>query len=140
MSKRRIGLELKAFLNKDSTILQISRWAFRVYNDNLGTMDTKSKDLFQVLFFMEEDPVFEKSRTELMDIANDLIFEGEQEEIQSDQDLRNRKLERLDENWVMCPSCTDSWEIDETYLLVICPQCKTKYMNPKKFPDAANST
>lgn len=37
---------------------------------------------------------------------------------------------RLDEGWVMCPECTESWRAGETLALCRCPDCARIWENP----------
>lgn len=37
---------------------------------------------------------------------------------------------QLDLPWVMCPDCTEAWEVDPSLELAICPACDSWYVNP----------
>lgn len=37
----------------------------------------------------------------------------------------------LNEKWLMCPDCTDAWEISSSEAMVICPKCDSALHNPR---------
>lgn len=76
MNKPQFGNLLKSFLAKENDIVKISRWTFRIYNENLRDLDPSMVDILECLFIMEDDPQFEYTESELHFIADTLIREG----------------------------------------------------------------
>lgn len=44
-------------------------------------------------------------------------------------DIESR-AEQLQDGWVMCPECTEAWELDVRLELCICPECERTLLNP----------
>lgn len=81
MNKQRVGQELRSELARGYDIVRISRWAFRVFSENVKSLDPSLRDILENLFSMEDDPQFELTANELRNLADKLIAEGEQEEL-----------------------------------------------------------
>ncbi len=73
MNKKELGEQLKALLEKESDIVKISRWALRLYSNNIRSLDLSSRGVLQCLFSMEDDPQFEYTQLELQLLAEKLI-------------------------------------------------------------------
>lgn len=137
MNKKNIGKELKSELAKGYDIVRISRWAFRIYSND-RSQDLELKDTLETLFSMEDDPQFELSEAELMQIADRLIAEGEKEDLlQPDLEIEE-KAESIGDNWLMCPICQEVWENISIYAMIRCPKCNKKLHNPKYKPAGNN--
>lgn len=37
-----------------------------------------------------------------------------------------------DDNWFICPNCSNAWKSDSTKAMVICPECRQAFHNPRK--------
>ena len=131
MNKEKIGKELKAELIRGYSITRISRWAFRVFSENIRSLDPSLRDILESIFAMEADPQFEMTFDELNDLADRLIFEGEREELFNPIPEIKETAEYLVDNWLMCPLCRESWENHSKYGMVRCPKCGNKLHNPQ---------
>ena len=128
---KQIGTELKEELEKGSDITKISRWASKIYHNNLRELGDMQIDILECLLRMEDDPQFELTVDELNEIAENLIFEGEKEELAAPiPEIRDR-AEDLGDNWLMCSLCQEAWQSESEYGMVLCPQCNHKLHNPK---------
>jgi hypothetical protein len=45
----------------------------------------------------------------------------------------------LQEDWVICPQCSDAWESESDLALVRCPKCRASLRNPRYSPRKAMS-
>jgi hypothetical protein len=72
MNEQEIGRLLRRKLDETKDVVAISRWAFRIYNDNLRELPPKVKHLLLDLARMEDAPEFEHSHLELIAIADTL--------------------------------------------------------------------
>jgi len=131
MNKQMIGKELKSELAQGYDIVRISRWALRVFSENIRSLDASSRDILEKLFSMEDDPQFELTADELCALANKLIDEGDEEELGKPISEIKDVAEELGGNWLMCPLCQESWEDHSKYGMVRCPKCNQKLHNPK---------
>lgn len=130
MNKRIIGMDLKSELAKGYDITRLSRWAFRLYSENIRSLDPSLRETLETIFAMEEDPQFELSLEELSSIADHLITEGEKEELAKHLPDIKETAADLGEHWIMCPLCQESWENYSTYAMVRCPKCSCLLHNP----------
>lgn len=130
MNKQSLGRNLKEELLKGYDIVRISRWAFKVFSSE-RSLDSETRDVLEKLFSMEDDPQFELSKQELIQIADKLIEEGEKEDLEkSDFGIKEIALS-LGDNWLMCPICQETWVDVLMYRMVRCPKCNSKLHNPK---------
>lgn len=131
MNKKEIGEALLKELNKGYNIVRVSRWAFRVYSENLLSLSPSLCDVLQTLFAMEDDPQFELTKVQVEEIANTLINEGEQEELEFPDSTTKNRAELLEGSWLMCPLCGEAWEDKTTLAMLRCPGCNNKLHRPK---------
>lgn len=131
MNKKMIGEELKSELAKGYDIIKISRWAFHIFSENIRKLDPYSREILEKLFAMEDDPQFELTEDELQDIADELIAEGEKEELSKPLPEIQDIAIKLEGNWILCPLSQESWENFSEYAMVRCPKCNNKLHNPK---------
>jgi hypothetical protein len=76
-SSKRVGIELKAQLEKGYNIVRLSRWAYRLIFNHMGELDSNLEEILQCLAIMEDDPQFEYTEQELRIVAELLINEEE---------------------------------------------------------------
>ena len=131
MNKQMIGKELKSELAKGYDIVRISRWALRVFSENIRFLDSSTRDILEKLLSMEDDPQFELTAIDLRNLAERLISEGDEEELGKPISEIKDIAEELGGNWLMCPLCQESWEDNSKYGMVCCPKCNQKLHNPK---------
>lgn len=89
MNKQEFGKKLKSFLANESDIVKISRWAFRIYSNNIQALDSTMKEILQCLFSMEDDPLFEYTHQELLLLAEKLI-NNEEDPIKQINDMKSK--------------------------------------------------
>lgn len=130
MNKQNFGKELKKELLKGYDIVRISRWAFQLYS-NARSLDPETRDILEKLFSMEDDPQFEISQEELTELADKLIEEGERDDLEKPDPGIKETAIFIEDNWLMCPICQESWEEGLKYRMVRCPQCNNKLYNPR---------
>ena len=131
MNKKQIGEKLKSELAKGYDVVRISRWAFKIYSENLKSLTPSLCEILESLFAMEDDPQFELTHEQLEILADKLISEGNKEEIEC-LDLEIwEKAEQLENFWLMCPICQEAWEDQSVSKIVCCPRCKKKMHNPR---------
>ena len=133
MNKQNIGMGLKTELRKDCDIVRISRWAFTIFS-NEKSLEPDVKDILETLFSMEDDPQFELSQEELTKLADNLIAEGEKEDLGKPNLEIKEVAQVIGDDWVMCPICQESWENVSKYGMVRCPKCNSKLHNSKFNP------
>ncbi len=71
--KYQLGKELLNLIRVDASILQISRWADKVYSDHCRELDSEMEDSLTRISFMQHGPEFEMQKAELKNIANKFI-------------------------------------------------------------------
>ncbi len=89
MNKQRIGEELKLQLEKGYDIVKISRWAYKLFDENCCALDPPSREILQCLFSMEDDPQFEYAENELRLLAEKLIS-NEEDPLKQINDLKSK--------------------------------------------------
>lgn len=134
MNKQNIGNGLKTELMKGYDIVRISRWAFQIFS-NEKSLDPELKDTLEKLFSMEDDPQFELSQEELTKLSNKLIAEGEREDLDQPNPEIKEIAQSIDDDWLMCPLCQESWVNVLKYRMVRCPKCNNKLHNPNFNPE-----
>ena len=130
LDKQFLGKELRTQLEKGCDVVKLSRWAYKVYSENIRNLDDTSEEVLESLFVMEEGPEFELTKDRLLSMADRLIKEGENEELSPADVTKYEFAQKLDENWIMCPTCNEAWEGRFEHNLVCCPKCKNKLKNP----------
>lgn len=88
IKKNEFGKVLKVYLDKEDDIVKISRWAFKIYSENIRDLDSSMKEILECLFSMEDDPQFEYTKRELKLLAEMLINE-ENDPIKKLHEMRN---------------------------------------------------
>ncbi len=134
MNKDVIGKALKAELSKGYDVVRISRWAFRIFSENIKSLDPFLKDTLEKIAAMEDDRQFELTEGDLSILADKLISEGEKEELSQPVLEIKETVQELEGDWVMCPLCQEVWENHSKYGMVRCPRCSNKLHNPKFKP------
>jgi uncharacterized paraquat-inducible protein A len=131
MNKQTVGSQLKSELERGYDIVRISRWAFRIYSENIRSLDPSLRKILENLFSMEDDPQFVLTADELRILSDKLISEGKKEELYEPIHEIKEVAQELDEDWLMCPLCYEAWEDPAEYGMVCCPKCKHKLHNPR---------
>lgn len=72
-SNKQLGEELQKELDKGYDIVRISRWAFRIFHNNIRDLNPSQRNVITALFAMEDDPQFEYPFDVLMLLAKMLI-------------------------------------------------------------------
>lgn len=126
IDKKLIGGELRIELLKGFDIIRISRWAFHLLSENLGSLDPDIQDILEELFGMKDGSQFELAAEELTKLAEKLISEGEKEEIENLVNEIKYVATSLGEKWIMCPLCQEAWEDFSENKIVLCPKCSSK--------------
>lgn len=72
LTKVEFGTMLAARLESNPSIVEVSRWAYRVYLDNARSLEDDLKDQLLDLARMEDGPEFEYSMKDLTDLATNL--------------------------------------------------------------------
>ncbi len=139
MNKQNIGRQLKAQLAKNPDISEISHWASKCYFDNLPILDLSLTETLQMLFSMDDSPEFELEQAKLYELADNLIREGEYEELGTPIPEIEQLAEDIGKGWLYCPICHEAWENRSTYAMVKCPKCKNKLHNPMYVSKTENS-
>jgi len=125
-NKGTFGLALLKKLNDEPfDIVRFSRWCEQICSANARNVDEELRGILFEISTMEDDPQFEYTKEELQTLAKKLIYE--------DKLLLNLpKATILEEKWVMCSNCGDTWEKSPTEEpIIICPQCETTFLNPR---------
>ena len=125
--KIQFGQELKKKIDKAEPSFEIGKWAYSIYFDNMGKIDSDFRKILLDLSAMEDGNEFKFSYEELEKISNDLI-EGE---LNNPDPSINKSATILDETWLMCPNCIDAWECASKDAMVICPKCNQVLHNPR---------
>jgi hypothetical protein len=125
------GKSLKKHLDNETEVSEISRWCYRVLSENLDCLNLSEQELLFKLSTMDDDVQFEFTSEELYRLAENLIQEGQEEELSQPVSSIKERAERLDETWLMCPLCQEAWESKSVFGMVCCPGCKNKLHNPK---------
>lgn len=73
MNKQTLGKELDSQLKKGYDIVKISRWAYKLYSENIRFLDASTEEILECLFSMEDDPQFEYTEKELQLLAEKLL-------------------------------------------------------------------
>jgi hypothetical protein len=133
-SKKIIGEELKAKLLTGDNIENISNWTLYLYFNSRSKLSTDIDETLGKIYIMDAGPEFELTISELNEIANKLIIEGEKEELFQPIPEIKEKAIQLDEVWMMCPLCQHVWETQSKYGMLQCPGCNNKLHNPKFDP------
>lgn len=72
IGKREFGRMLVEKISETSDIVKISRWAYKLYLENVRNVDSDVKDLLLDIGRMEDAKEFEYSMDELLEIARSL--------------------------------------------------------------------
>ncbi len=80
-----LGEALKSELKKGYDIVRLSRWAFKVYSNNVRALTPCTNNVLQYLFSMEDDPQFEYTEDELHEIS-EMLIKGEEDPIKKIHD------------------------------------------------------
>lgn len=131
MNKLNIGQDLASFIDRGISSEEISRWALKVYSENIRELDSSLIETLEIIFSMNDDPQFKLGRNQLQQVAEKLIEEGKEEFAESDSQIEEI-AELLSDNWLMCPLCDKTWETFSRYGVIKCPGCKKDLLNPKK--------
>ncbi len=129
-SKESFGKELKVLLSSGRSIQYIARWASDI-SLNYKNLPSEINEILENLSFMEAGPEFQYTKQELCQLVDRLIEEGEKEELFNPIQEIKEKATVLDESWLMCPSCQETWKSTSTYGMVRCPGCRNKLHNPR---------
>jgi hypothetical protein len=89
MNKQELGRQLKSLLDEENDVVKISQWAFRIYSNNIRSLDSSMREILECLFSMEDDPQFEYSKYELELLAA-LLIKEEKDPIKLINDLKKR--------------------------------------------------
>ncbi|QVL55805.1 MAG: hypothetical protein KFB95_00960 [Simkaniaceae bacterium] len=125
--KIQFAKELKEKIKNTEPTVEVGRWAYSVYFNNMGEIDSNFREILLDLSVMEEGKEFELSYKELEKIADDLI----EEELKKPDLSISKSATILDEKWIMCPDCIDAWESTSKSAMVICPKCNQMFHNPR---------
>lgn len=68
--KHQLGKELLNLILTHASILQISRWADKVYSDHCRELDSEMEEFLTKISFMQHGSEFEMQKTDLENIAN----------------------------------------------------------------------
>jgi len=79
MTKTEFGALLKLKLEQTSEIVELSRWAYKIFNDNSRRIDIDLKTILLDLARMEDAPEFEYSYDELVALAQSMENSGKGE-------------------------------------------------------------
>lgn len=71
------GRDLEAHLLARPDILHLSRWAYRVYLDNVHHLGPRVKEAIMTVVRMQEGPEFAMSKADLRELAERLQAEWE---------------------------------------------------------------
>ena len=91
MNKQELGKQLKSLLATERDIVKISRWAFRIYSNNLRNLDSSMMEVLECLFSMEDDPQFEYTEQELKLLAEKLI-NNEEDPIKQINEMKSKGM------------------------------------------------
>jgi hypothetical protein len=74
---KRLGKELKKHLDQPFDIVNTSRWAYRIFSENIRYLDSPTEEILEYLFRMEDDPQFEYTKEELELLTEKLLNDEE---------------------------------------------------------------
>lgn len=80
----------KKKLENGYNVISISRWAYDVFFNHRRDLSNEMEELLQYLFFMEDDPQFEYTESELKLLAKKLI-NNEENPLQQIIDMKSKK-------------------------------------------------
>ncbi|MBA3721680.1 MAG: hypothetical protein H0W88_04695 [Parachlamydiaceae bacterium] len=126
-NKKEIGKELKKELEKGYNVERISNWAYDLFNESHGEQSLELNDILQTIFLMDAGPEFVLSKSQLTDLANELI----RDDINFSTEIINDIAEIGDDEWLICPKCFDAWESNSSDKIVQCLKCHSFLQNPR---------
>lgn len=94
-TNKRLGIELKAQLERGFNISRLSKWAYGLFYDHRRELNPNLKNILKDLSRMEDDPQFEYSEQELRLLAELLIKETNDPIKQIDE----LKSKNFGQNW-----------------------------------------
>lgn len=71
--KKQIATELLKLLNDNASIIQIAQWADEIYSNYCRELDKEMDQIITRISFMQLGPEFEINRTELENIAKQIL-------------------------------------------------------------------
>ncbi|MDR3624750.1 MAG: hypothetical protein P4L16_06390 [Chlamydiales bacterium] len=133
--KKELGKELKANLSDPYDPDRIARWADHVRYTYRRELSNELYDMIDTLTTMSCGPEFVLPQEEVRSFAEQLITEGEREELgEALPEIEEIAQDLLEDNWLMCPLCQEAWQDYSKYAMVYCPKCNNKLHNPKFKP------
>lgn len=125
--KIQFARELQEKIKNRDSVSEIGGWAYSVYFNNMGKINSSFRNILLDLSTMEDGEEFEVSYEELEKIATKLI----EEEFKLPDPNIKKSATILDKTWLMCPDCIDAWESTSKNAMVICPKCNQVFHNPR---------